>query len=449
MAERPLRILQVSTADIKGGAERVAWNLYTAYRARGYCSWLAVGQKVTDDPDVLVIPNQESRGKWYVFFQGISSRLKTIEGTLGLKTTFSGLAVSLSEPGRCLDYHLGIENFHFPGTKRVLTVSGTQPSILHVHNLHGGYFDLRMLSWLSQQVPTVMTLHDAWLLSGHCAHSFACEKWKTGCGGCPDLNIYPEVPRDATGYNWRRKREIYSRSRLYVATPSQWLMQKVEESMLAPAVVESRVLPNGVDLGTFHPADQQEVRAQLDIPQDANVLLAMGVSISENRWKDYHTLREAVSQVANRLELQDLLLIALGEDACAERIGQVEIRFVPFQRDLKTVARYYQAADLYVHAALADTFPNGVLEALACGTPVVATAVGGIPEQVEEARTGFLVPAGDVTALAARITQVLSDHDLKHCMGTLAAQSARERFGLDRQVDAYLEWYHELLRSKG
>jgi len=448
MAEPPLRILQVSTADVKGGAERVAWNLFTAYRARGYDSWLAVGEKRTNDPDVLIIPNQESRGAWYDFFRGIASRLQRTQGKVGVKTILGGLADSLSEPGRWLSYHLGVENFHFPGTSRLLTLAGNGADILHTHNLHGGYFDLRMLPRLSQQVPMVMTLHDAWLLSGHCAHSFACEKWQAGCGGCPDLSIYPEIRRDTTSYNWRRKREIYARSRLYLATPSQWLMQKVKQSMLAPAVVEARVLPNGVDLNTFHPADRQAARAQLCIPQNAKVVLAMGVSISQNRWKDYLTLREAVSRVAEHPERQDLLLIALGEDAPAERIGPAEIRFVPFQTDVKAVARYYQAADLYVHAALADTFPTGVLEALACGTPVVATAVGGIPEQVEEGRTGFLVPAGDAEGLATRIMQIFSDRNLQQGMGRLAAESARQRFGLDQQATAYLNWYHELLRVK-
>jgi hypothetical protein len=54
----------------------------------------------------------------------------------------------------------------------------------------------------------MLTLHDAWLLSGHCAHSFDCQRWKTGCGECPDLDVYPASPRDATACNWRRKREI-------------------------------------------------------------------------------------------------------------------------------------------------------------------------------------------------------------------------------------------------
>jgi len=159
-------------------------------------------------------------------------------------------------------------------------------------------------------------------------------------------------------------------------------------------------------------------------------------------------MREAVAQAAERLEGQDLLLIALGEDAPPERIGHAVIRFIPFQEDTETVANYYQAADIYVHTARADTFPTGVLEALACGTPVVATAVGGIPEQIEEARTGFLVPVGDAAGLAARITQVFLDHDLKQGMGMQAAESARQRFGLDRQVDAYLDWYHKLVWQK-
>jgi glycosyltransferase involved in cell wall biosynthesis len=126
----------------------------------------------------------------------------------------------------------------------------------------------------------------------------------------------------------------------------------------------------------------------------------------------------------------------------------VELRFVPYQKDPATVARYYQAADVYVHAAHADTFPNTVLEAMACGTPVVATAVGGIPEQVDEARTGFLVPAGDAQALATRLMDLLSDDVRRKNMGIEAAEDACRRFDLRLQVDAYLEWYQALVQHE-
>src|SRR5712691_10207379 len=131
MAERPLRILQVSTADKKGGAEGVAWRLFTAYRARGYSSWLAVGQKRSDDPDVFVIPNRQSQPRWYYFWQDVSSSLRRMEARLSYGTTLSGLAASLSDPCKWLNYHLGVEDFHFPGTTHLLSLPQERPDVLH------------------------------------------------------------------------------------------------------------------------------------------------------------------------------------------------------------------------------------------------------------------------------------------------------------------------------
>ena len=292
---------------------------------------------------------------------------------------------------------------------RIPDITPEFPDVLHCHNLHGSYFDLRALPRLSHKLPVLLTLHDTWLLSGHCAYSFDCERWKTGCGRCPDLTIYPAIKRDATAYNWQRKREIYAKSQLYIATPSRWLMAKFEQSMLAPAVLEARIIPNGVDLSVFHPADKQTSREILAIPQEAKVLLFTANGIQRNPFKDYETLQDAVGLVAERLQGQRVLFLALGEAAPVRRIGEAEVRFVAYESDPKAVARYYQAADVYVHAARAETWGLTVTEAMACGTPVVATAVGGIPEQIEDGKTGFLVPAGDAVAMAARIEQVLKD----------------------------------------
>src|SRR5262245_59012697 len=119
----------------------------------------------------------------------------------------------IGQPHRWLQIRCGYEDFNFPASWHLLDLPPERPDILHCHNLHGSYFDLRALPWLSQQVPVVLTLHDAWLLSGHCAHSFDCQRWQTGCGQCPDLAIPPAIRRDATAYNWRRKRDVYTKSR--------------------------------------------------------------------------------------------------------------------------------------------------------------------------------------------------------------------------------------------
>jgi glycosyltransferase involved in cell wall biosynthesis len=440
-----LRVLQVSTYDIIGGAERVAWNLFQTYRTRGYASRLAVGTKLGTDPDVLPIPNHRQRERSTKLHAAAPSGPLSPGPRRRSSSRLSALTAAWDVPARALDRFMGIEDFRFPGTRQLLDLTDQRPDVVHCHNLHGGYFDLRALPWLSRQVPVVLTLHDAWLLSGHCAHSFDCERWKTGCGHCPDLTIEPAIRRDATAYNWRRKRKTFSASRLYVATPCRWLMDKVEQSLLAPGIVEARVIPNGVDLSIFRPASKAGARSALGLPHGALVVLFAATSLRRNMWKDYRTVQDGVALAVARMNAPNLLFIALGDDGQAEEHAGAAVRFVPYQTEPTAVACYYQAADVYVHAARADTFPNTVLEALACGTPVVATAVGGIPEQVEDGLNGFLVPPGDAPALAERLIRLLSDHELRARMGIQAVEVARRRFDLSSQADAYLDWYRELV----
>jgi glycosyltransferase involved in cell wall biosynthesis len=409
---------------------------------------MLVGHNTIHDPDVIQIPNDLHLDNWAKFWIKAGFSFTPLIGVIpGAGMLRNILADVVGQPKRWLDQRRGIEDFNYPGSSHILELLPERPDIIQCHNLHGGYFDLRVLPCLSRQLPVVLTLHDAWLLSGHCAHSFDCDRWKTGCGNCPDLDIYPSIQRDATAYNWRRKQEIYAKSRLYVVTPSIWLMKKVDQSMLAPSILEAKVIPNGVDLSIFHPSDKLAVRAALGIPQDATVLLFTANGIRQNIWKDYQTMRTAVEKVAERFRGKGILFFALGEDAPSEQIGKAEVRFIPPQNDPEVVVRYFQAADIYLHAARADTFPNTVLEALACGTPVVATAVGGIPEQVEDGVSGFLTPQGDAEAMASCIERLLNDNGLRQKMGVLAAESVHKKFDLERQVREYLTFYGQVLEK--
>lgn len=463
MTEQPLRILQVSTYDNRGGAALVAWHLHQAYRQQGLPARMVVGEKFSHDPCVALVSNDEVKSR---FTQTLLKLSHSLPGQNHCSRSASRLSSGLrwlAEPRRQYDIRKGFEDFHYPGTWRLLESFPERVTIIHGHNLHGGYFDLRALPWLSRQAPLLLTLHDAWMLSGHCAHSFACDRWKTGCGHCPDLTIYPAIRRDATALNWKRKQDIYARSRLYIATPSQWLMDRVQQSILMEGVVECRVIPNGVDLSVFRPADKQAVRAALGIPANVKVALIAANAIRHSAWKDAQTVLAALSQISERWPEQDVRFIALGEDAPPQRVGQANVHFVPYQEDPETVARYYQAADVYVHPARADTFPNTVIEALACGTPVVATAVGGIPEQVKSVNilendirsrnlrsygmdeaTGVLVQERDAKAMAQAMVLLLTDEAVCQRLGQNAARDARHRFSLAHQVEEYLSWYQEI-----
>ncbi len=442
---RELRILQVSTAEHAGGAERVAWNLFQAYRKQGYKSWLCVGKKDSADPEVLELEHREYRNKMSRFLLRFSDYAQVSQGRVRGMGKLCALIDAMARPGSWLSRQRGIEDYDFPASYSVLNLTRTKPSLLHCHNLHGGYFDLRALSWLSSQVPVVLTLHDAWLLSGHCAHSFDCDRWQWGCGNCPDLTVKPAIPRDATAYNWKRKRDIYANSNLAVCTPSSWLMNKVEQSMLGGR--EYRVIPNGVDLTVFRPGDKMAARASLGLPMEADIILLGRYRPKRDMWKDSTTMDETIRALTARKRGRMIVFVALGKERDVQQLSGAEIHWIPYQREETHMAHVYQAADLYVHAAKADTFPNSVIEALSCGVPVIATAIGGIPEQIENGVTGFLTRPSDPKPMVEAVEQLLDDLELRLRFAAQAVESARLRFGLERQVDEYLDWYEQLVEK--
>jgi glycosyltransferase involved in cell wall biosynthesis len=465
VAEQPLKVLQVNAVDTPGGAAVIAFRLHQTYRQWGLKSNIVVSTKRSGDLDVTELRRRNWIDAWARAWSRIGGRLQSLPVKPVLAKRLHECADLIGQPSRAVQSLRGEEDFDFPATWRILDTVKERPDVVHCHNLHDRYFDLRALPWLSHQVPVVITLHDAWLLSGHCAHALGCGRWQTGCGNCPDLTTYPALRRDGTRFNWQRKARIYASSRLYVATPCQWLMDKVELSMLKPAVVESRVIPNGVDVSAFRVGDKRAARHALGIAQSPLVLLTAGASrLRQSPWRDYDALRNAVAKASERLGDKDLLLMVLGEEAPAERMGRARVHFVRHQSDPSRVAQYYQAADLLVHPARADTFPLVVIEAQACGLPVVATAAGGIPEQLcglrgssagsseaesnryqLEAATGVLVPVGDTEGMASALVLLLGSESLRIRLGRNAARRVDEHFGPGRQARAYLEWYRSIL----
>ena len=371
------------------------------------------------------------------------------------------LEQALTAPGPFIADRRGREVFDFPGTSRIPRLPPEPPDLVHLHNLHGRYFDLRQLAPMSRRLPVVMTLHDEWTFTGHCAYALHGDRWRTGCGSCPDLDVYPAIRRDGTRANLQAKAEIYARSRLHVSTPSQWLMDRARDSVLARGVVDWRVIHNGVDRSLFRPGDRLEARAGLDIPAEPFVLLFTANLARRSPFKDWDTVSEAAERVAAAVEGRPVLCLALGDEGPTRRLPNGELRFVPYRADLAEVASFYRAADVYLHAAKAENFPTTVLEAMATGLPVVATAVGGIPEQVrsldgapggwtgtadgQDAATGVLVAPGDAAGMAEATVAILRDDATRRRLGANGAADAADRFDLERQLDETVAWYREIV----
>jgi glycosyltransferase involved in cell wall biosynthesis len=214
---------------------------------------------------------------------------------------------------------------------------------------------------------------------------------------------------------------------------------QVERSMLAPHAADVRVIPNGVDTMILRPADRARVRAALGLPADRDIVL-LTTGSRGSMWKDDRTLHRVTAALGERRPAP--LFIAVGRESALR--GDIEARSIPFVSEPRVMAQYYQAADLYLHAARADTFPLAVLEAMACGTPVIGTSVGGVAEQIDP-HTGILVAPGDAAAMAAAAAALLDDAARRDRLGRAAVETIARQFTLTKQAGAYLAWYRELV----
>lgn len=416
-----MKILQVSTSDVGGGAERAARLLHDAWLAARHDAWLVVGERKGHDPRVVTL--HESPHIDYRRY-GRPGRLRRLERL------------------RRLDRALGLEPFRFPYSHRLRDLTGSPPDVVHAHNLHGGYFDLRALPALSRRVPTFLSLHDQWSFTGHCAFPFDCTRWQSGCGACPDLTIPPAVARDATRFNWHRKRRIWRRSRIHAVFPSEWLMQLAERSILAEGIVEARVVPYPVDLSAFTPGDRAAARHALDVPADASVLLFVARDTFDNPFKDGPTVRAVAERLA-ATRSEPVWLVALGGAGGEARRGNLVVRELPFADDPGRMVAWYRASDALLHATRQEVSPLVILEALACECPVVATAVAGIPEVVEDGKTGRLFGPADVGAAAEAVAGVLDRPDEAAERARAGSARIRERHDRTQVAQALLGWYEE------
>jgi len=424
-----LKILSVSLSDGGGGAEGIALNLTQGYRSAGFDARLLVAKKKTNFDWVDELP------------------ARTTQGSLNpLGPRF------LSNEIIALDQAEGFEDMNFPFTWDILKYLGeSKEAVLHLHNLHGGYFDLRALPYLTQNVPTIWTLHDSWALTGHCAHSFDCTNWTTGCGNCPDLGIYPAITKDNTQRNFEVKRNAFSASRLHVVTPSRWLLERIQQSPMARHFSSAQVITQGVDLDLFHPSDKAACREELGIPRDAVVLLCAANGLGRNPWKDFSTLTTAVASLPAAKSGKKIIVVALGETQPPHHLGNAEVYYPGFITPPTQLTKYYQAADLFLHFAKIDTFPTVVLEALACGLPVIASNVGGIPEQIQSAitwrseggvvnttgATGVLIDKGNVGQAIAAISFLIDNATARVEIGSNAARTTQTKFSRKGMIKFY------------
>ena len=337
-------------------------------------------------------------------------------------------------------------------TRRLLEwIDSINPDLIHLHNIHNHYINIKLLlEYITKnKIPCVLTMHDCWTFTGHCAYFdySGCNKWITGCNKCPSLRDYPKTftPLDPSQWNYRNKCNLFTSLNITFTTPSNWLKGLVRQSFLKDK--QCVVINNGVDINVFKPCgDHIKHRHDID---DKTLILAMASGFNKRKGIDY------LLQIPDLLRDNEVLMLVGVTQKQKKQLSTKRCIAIEQTNNVKVLAEYYSAADVFINPTLEDNFPTTNIESLACGTPVITFNTGGSVESVldDERLTtindiiwtsvGAVVPQNNVTSLLIAVREICKDGKSK--FQNACRKKAELKYDKTKQYKKYIDLYKSII----
>jgi D-inositol-3-phosphate glycosyltransferase len=362
------------------------------------------------------------------------------------------LARNLSQRGWPVDIYTRAQNAEGPQVQddlgpgcRTINIPAGPPRSLDRRQLYGYLpeFVAGVRSFAAHEGLHYGLIHSHYWLSGWAARELA-RAWAVPVvqmfhtlGRMKDLVAGSSGQREDSHRAAVEQEIMSSAERIVAATPldRQQMLDhyQVDENKIV-------VIPCGVNLDLFHPIDPQEARRQLGVSEERRLLLFVG---RLDPVKGLNVLLEAMCDLTRRLQpwhARDLSLAIIGGDReshleamvtdlrclreIRDELGLGELIMFVGSRSQEVLPLYYAASEVCVMPSLYESFGMVALEAMACGTPVIASRVGGLTFTVRDGETGFLVPEREPKALAEKLELLLTNQGLRRCMSRRAVQVA-------------------------
>jgi glycosyltransferase involved in cell wall biosynthesis len=415
-----MKIAMFNTFDNGGGAARSAYRLHQGLLRKGVASRFVSQYNTRGDPDIVCGTTRP---------QKVIALLRPLADMIPMKMYFRR------------DKKLPFTTAYVPASRRVKDAAA-RADVLHLHWIVHGFTNIEFLRQARR--PIVWTMHDSWTFTGGCHLPADCRRYQQACGSCPQLASRHDA--DLTRLNWKRKMQAWQGLDIIFVTPSNWMAQSARSSsLLADRRIE--VIPNGIDTDIFKPLDRDACRKILNLPTDKHLILfgAMGATTDAN--KGFGLLRAAMAALPRLIDGKECTLVIFGAQRLDLPELNLDVRFVGTLTDDIALSVLYAAADVMVVPSRQENLPNTVMEAMACGTPVVAFRTGGIPDLIEHRHTGYLAEPFDCADLAQGIAWTLEQPGSGTPLRSNARAKVERDFAIDVVSARHIKLYAELARS--
>ena len=414
-----MRVLIVNAYDNMGGAARASYRLHQSLLEKGIESTMLVQNKFGDDFAVGVYTKSIYQNVWEKI-RGIADQLPVKFYKKRSKTLFSPSWIGFNDAVNQINF----EN----------------PDVVHLHWISNAMIKIEDLVRI--KAPIIWTLHDNWAFTGGCHIMWECEKFKKECGLCPRLGSTTDI--DLSRKIFRRKSKTYAKlPNMIIVGLSKWITNCTKESSLLKDH-EIVNIPNPIDTNIFKPLDAKYARSLWNLPTDKKLVLFGAMSATSDINKGF---KELVGSL-DFLNDENIEFVIFGSSEPKEKQPfKLKTHYLGHLHDDVSLISLYSAVDLMVVPSLQETLPQTAIEAMACGTPVVAFGHTGLLDIVEHKKTGYLAKPFQEKDLARGIEWVLnSDNYRDLCFN--AREKIVKEFDSSFIANRYIELYNKLRLNK-
>ncbi len=404
-----MKILYISSHDLVG-QQFNGYLLLNAMRKMDIDARMYVHNLRVNKPDVLYSPNSPS----VVFLNRILSRL---ERELSLHAILPVHSVNLMR-----------NSFY------------KEADIIHLQLIHASqFFSLLSLPRMGREKKLVLTLHDPWMLTGHCIYPMECERWKTGCGHCPDLNRPVSIKTDTTAFMYKVKEKVMQETKIHFVVASRWMDQMAANSPILSHLPRS-IIPFGLDTQIFKPLDKKMCRQILGLPEESFIVAFRSVPYS---FKGLEYIEKALLNLSSKKPISIITLDSAGLIPNLDNKFKIlELGWVNHESDM---AIALSAADVFLMPSIAEAFGMMAVESMACGTPVIVFEGTALPGVIQAPRGGIAVPSKDWKALKAAIENLMENTEFYGDLVRNGLEIVNEEYMVEKYVARHLDLYNRLI----
>lgn len=310
--------------------------------------------------------------------------------------------------------------------------------VIHFHMFHNTKLSLISLLQICNEKKVVMSFHDPWSITGRCVHFGECEKWKTGCKECKNLNTLFDFKEDNCNSMWKLKKMIYEKINPEIVVSSKYMYDLVKQSPLTKHFTNVHIIPLGIDLEFFNDEiGKIEARKKLNIPNDDIVLFLR----AQQAFKGTSYIVEALKKLKTNKKITIL--------TCDEknRFKEVQNKYniVDYGRMNNEELRYaYNACDIFLMPSIGETFGMMAIEAMACSKPVIVFNNTALPSVTYAPECGVLVENKNSEKLKCAIENLINNEEERHRRGTLGRKICEEHYSITNYNSSLIELYKKI-----